>query len=175
MPLELADLPVGLAAIHRKRESDMSTSNETKTRRVGRFIGFFLILVLALGAALLFAPNLMAGKAAINALPADTGVEPPVLRDTAQNSTIIDMAGNKGPVLKGELYDRFRSNSPLSVIEKERPGVDLSWFKTLDKERKHVGFKTYSPNFYYRNSSITRLLEQKNQFSGQSACCSMDR
>lgn len=135
----------------------MSTSSETKPRRVGRFIGIFLALVLALGVALLFAPNLMAGKAAINALPANTGIEPPVLRDTALNTTIIDMAGNKVPVLKDGLYDRFRSNPPLSVIEKERPDLDLSWFKTLDKERKDVGFETYSPNFYYSNSSITAI------------------
>lgn len=43
------------------------------------------------------------------------------------------------------------------MIEKERPDLDLSWFRTLDKERKDVGFETYSPNFYYSNSSITAI------------------
>src|ERR1700750_1949410 len=69
--------------------------------------------------------------------------------------TIIDLAGHQVPVLKDGLYDRFRSNPPLSVIEKERPDIDLSWFKTIQKEKKNVGFTTYSPNFYYSNRSIT--------------------
>lgn len=73
------------------------------------------------------------------------------------HQTIIDLAGHKIPVLKEGLYDRFRSNPPLSVIEKEAPEIDLSWFKTLQKERKEVGFTTYSPNFYYSNSSITAI------------------
>lgn len=42
------------------------------------------------------------------------------------NQTIIDLAGHKVPVLKNGLYDRFRSNPPLSVIEKEAPEIDLS-------------------------------------------------
>ncbi|WP_104383001.1 acetoacetate decarboxylase (ADC) [Sphingobacterium sp. HMA12] len=71
--------------------------------------------------------------------------------------TIIDLAGHQVPVLKDGLYDRFRSNPPLAVIEKERPDIDLSWFKTIQKEKKNVGFTTYSPNFYYSNSSITAI------------------
>lgn len=43
------------------------------------------------------------------------------------NQTIIDLAGHKVPVVKGGLYERFRSNPPLSVIEKEAPEIDLSW------------------------------------------------
>ncbi|KMQ69460.1 acetoacetate decarboxylase (ADC) [Chryseobacterium sp. FH2] len=70
---------------------------------------------------------------------------------------IIDLAGHKVSVLKDGLYDRFRSNPPLPVIEKERPDIDLSWFKTIRKEKKYVGFTTYSPNFYYSNSSITAI------------------
>lgn len=73
------------------------------------------------------------------------------------NQTIIDLAGHKVPVLKNGLYDRFRSNPPLSVIEKEAPEIDLSWFKTIQKQKKEVGFTTYSPNFYYSNSSITAI------------------
>lgn len=79
----------------------MNTSNETNSRRAGRFIGIFLILVLAIGIALLFAPNLVAGKAAINEIPDGATAEPPVLRDVAQESTVIDMAGHKLPVMKG--------------------------------------------------------------------------
>lgn len=71
------------------------------------------------------------------------------------NQTIIDLAGHKVPVLKDGLYDRFRSNPPLAIIEKEAPEIDLSWFKTIQKQKKEVGFTTYSPNFYYSNSSIT--------------------
>lgn len=73
------------------------------------------------------------------------------------NQTIIDLAGHKLPVIKDGLYDRFRSNPPLSVIEKEAPEIDLSWFKTIQKQKKEVGFTTYSPNFYYSNSSITAI------------------
>lgn len=73
------------------------------------------------------------------------------------DSTLINLAEHKVPVLKGGLYDRFRSNPPLSVIAEERPGIDLSWFKTIQKQKKEVGFTTYSPNFYYSNSSITAI------------------
>ena len=73
------------------------------------------------------------------------------------NQTIINLGGHQVPVLKGGLYDRFRSNPPLSVVEKEAPEIDLSWFKTIQKQKKEVGFTTYSPNFYYSNSSITAI------------------
>ena len=73
------------------------------------------------------------------------------------DSTLINLAGHKVLVLKGGLYDRFRSNPPLSVIAEERPDIDLSWFKTIQKQKKEVGFTTYSPNFYYSNSSITAI------------------
>lgn len=72
--------------------------------------------------------------------------------------TIIDLAGHQVPIVKGGIYDRFRSNPPLSVIAEEAPNIDLSWFKTLKKEKKDVGFETYSPNFYYKNSSITAVF-----------------
>ncbi|MGE0283520.1 MAG: acetoacetate decarboxylase (ADC), partial [Rhizobiaceae bacterium] len=42
-------------------------------------------------------------------------------------------------------------------VAEERPDLDLTWFKTLKKEKKEVGFTTYSPNFYYDNSSITAI------------------
>lgn len=76
---------------------------------------------------------------------------------TNTDYTTIDLAGHKVPVVKGGLYDRFRSNPPLSVIAQERPDIDLSWFKTIQKQKKDVGFITYSPNFYYSNSSITAI------------------
>jgi len=81
-----------------------------------------------------------------------------ITMDTIKSKkTIIDLGGHQVPVLKDGLYDRFRSNPPLSVIEKERPDIDLSWFKGIQKEKKEVGFTTYSPNFYYSNSSITAI------------------
>lgn len=72
---------------------------------------------------------------------------------------MIDLAGHPVPVLRDGLYDRFRSNPPLSVIAEERPDIDLSWFETIQKEKKNVGFTTYSPNFYYSNSSITVIYK----------------
>lgn len=78
--------------------------------------------------------------------------------DTADEyHTLIDLAGHEVPLVKGGLYGRFRSNPPLSVIAEERPEIDLTWFRTLKKQRKDVGFETHSPNFYYSNSSITAV------------------
>jgi hypothetical protein len=72
-------------------------------------------------------------------------------------TTTIDIAGHPVPVVKGGLYDRFRSNPPLSVIAAEVPGVDLSWFKGLEKHKVDIGFESYSPNFYYQNSRVTAI------------------
>jgi hypothetical protein len=81
-----------------------------------------------------------------------------IIMDTIKpDQSVIDLVGHKVPVLKDGLYDRFRSNPPLSVIENEAPEIDLSWFKTIQKQKKEVGFTTYSPNFYYSNSSITAI------------------
>jgi hypothetical protein len=74
-----------------------------------------------------------------------------------KSSTQIELAGHQVPVVTGGLYDRYRSNPPLSVIEREAPDVDLSWFKTLKKTRVDVGFETYSPNFYYKDTRITAI------------------
>lgn len=68
--------------------------------------------------------------------------------------SVVDIGGNKVPVTAGGLYDRFRSNPPLSVVAAESPNTDLSWFKTLTKTRRDIGFESYSPNFYYDNSLI---------------------
>lgn len=72
-------------------------------------------------------------------------------------TTQIDIAGLSVPVLKGGLYDRYRSNPPLAVIQAEAPGIDLSWFKGLEKTRVDMGFTSYSPNFYYSNSRFTAV------------------
>jgi len=61
------------------------------------------------------------------------------------------------PVMKGGLYDRYRSNPPLSVVAAESPETDLSWFKTLEKTKVDIGFESYSPNFYYENSRVTAI------------------
>lgn len=74
------------------------------------------------------------------------------------NSSIIDIAGYKVPVVKGGLYDRYRSNPPLHVIQSEAPDVDLSWFKQLKKTKVDIGFESYSPNFYYKNSKVTAVF-----------------
>lgn len=73
-------------------------------------------------------------------------------------TTAIHFAGHEVPVVKGGLYDRYRSNPPLAVIEAEAPDVDLSWFKGLKKEKVDIGFASYSPNFYYRNSRVTAIF-----------------
>jgi hypothetical protein len=79
------------------------------------------------------------------------------LKSTPPNTAMIDIAGNPVPVLAGGLYDRYRSNPPLSVIASEAPDIDLSWFKTLKKTKADMGFESYSPNFYYKNSRITAV------------------
>jgi len=65
------------------------------------------------------------------------------------------LAGQPVPVQAGGLYERFRSHPPLAVIAAEHPELDLSWFKTLPKQQVEIGFTSYSPNYYYRNSKIT--------------------
>ena len=72
--------------------------------------------------------------------------------------TVIDLAGQQVPIVKNGLYDRFRSNPPLSAIASEAPDLDLSWFRQLGKEKVDIGFESYSPNFYYRNSCITAVF-----------------
>lgn len=111
--------------------------------------------VVALGAAALFGPNLVLDEAMLNALPAEAA-RPIGDRDTANTAT-VELAGHDVPVLEGGLYDRYRSNPPLTVVQAERPDIDISWFESIAKERKEVGFTTWSPNFYYDNSSITAI------------------
>ncbi len=72
--------------------------------------------------------------------------------------TTIDIAGHAIPVIAGGLYDRYRSNTPLSVIQSEAPDVDLSWFSTLKREKVDIGFESYSPNFFYKNSRVTAVF-----------------
>lgn len=71
---------------------------------------------------------------------------------------IINIADHDVPVAAGGLYDRYRSNPPLSVIAAEAPELDLSWFKGIKKEKVAIGFDSYSPNFYYKNSKITAVF-----------------
>ncbi len=80
------------------------------------------------------------------------------VQDSLKNTAIVDIAGQPVPVVAGGLYDRFRSNPPLSVVAKESPNTDLSWFKTLTKTKKDIGFVSYSPNFYYENSKVTMVF-----------------
>lgn len=82
----------------------------------------------------------------------------PVLANEAVQYKNIALAGNTVPVVEGGLYDRYRSNPPLSVIEKESPTTDLSWFKTLSKTKVDMGFESWSPNFYYENTLVTAVF-----------------
>lgn len=75
-----------------------------------------------------------------------------------QEMSVVDIAGHQVPVVKDGLYDRFRSNPPLSVIKKEAPDIDLSWFEGIKKAKVDAGFVTYSPNFYYKTSRITGVF-----------------
>ena len=83
---------------------------------------------------------------------------PPLSAQTNTAIATIDIGGNKVPVVAGGVYDRYRSNPPLSVIQSEVPDVDLSWFKQLQKEKVDIGFESYSPNFYYKNSRVTAIF-----------------
>ncbi|MBM7060301.1 acetoacetate decarboxylase (ADC) [Pseudomonas sp. UL073] len=80
----------------------------------------------------------------------------PAPQQAATATTLI--AGHSVPVLAGGLYDRFHSNPPLSVIASEAPDVDLGWFKQLKKTKVDIGFESYSPNFYYKNSKVTAVF-----------------
>jgi hypothetical protein len=111
----------------------------------------------ALGAAALYGPNLIVSKALITEAPGGKTATIPAANLAAADQTMIDLGGHQVPVLKDGLYDKFRSNPPLSVVAGARPDVDLSWFNTLTKQQKDVGFTTYSPNFYYDNTSITAI------------------
>lgn len=78
--------------------------------------------------------------------------------DATPGQATTTIAGQVIPVVAGGLYDRFHSNPPLSVIAKEAPGIDLSWFNGLRKTRVDMGFASYSPNFYYDNSRVTAVF-----------------
>lgn len=80
----------------------------------------------------------------------------PATQQAATATTVI--AGQSIPVLAGGLYDRYHSNPPLSVIASEAPDVDLSWFRELKKTKVDMGFESYSPNFYYKNSKVTAVF-----------------
>lgn len=88
------------------------------------------------GAAALFGPNLALDHASLTTLPPETA-RPPADRDAANTAT-VDLAGHEVPVLEGGLFDRFRSNPPLSVVQGARPELDLSWFEGITKEKKEV-------------------------------------
>lgn len=71
---------------------------------------------------------------------------------------MIDIAGHPVPVVEGGLYDRYRSNTPLPVVAAERPDLDLSWFRTLQRQKVDIGFESWSPSFYYQNSRVTAVF-----------------
>ncbi|WP_230521590.1 acetoacetate decarboxylase (ADC) [Janthinobacterium sp. EB271-G4-7A] len=97
--------------------------------------------------------------AAVSTLMLSIAASPSRAEIPATNTqVIIDIAGHDVPVAAGGLYDRFRSNPPLSVIASEAPQLDLSWFQGIQKEKVAIGFDSYSPNFYYKNRKITAVF-----------------
>jgi len=76
----------------------------------------------------------------------------------AAETVVIKIGNHEVPVVKGGLYDRFRSRPPLSAIAAESPATDLSWFKGITKEKVNIGFESWSPNFYYENSRVTVIF-----------------
>ena len=74
------------------------------------------------------------------------------------HAATVDIAGHSVPVEAGGLYHRFHSNPPMSVIADEAPDIDLSWFRGLKKTKVDMGFESYSPNFYYRNTRVTAVF-----------------
>lgn len=76
----------------------------------------------------------------------------------ADQTRIIQIGEYDVSIREGGLYDRFRSNPPLSVIKQELPSTDLSWFRQLPKNKIDMGFESFSPNFYYDNSLITAVF-----------------
>ncbi|MDN2714107.1 acetoacetate decarboxylase (ADC) [Janthinobacterium sp. SUN120] len=100
-----------------------------------------------------------AAAASVSTLMLSLAANPARAETPAENTpVIIDIAGHAVPVAAGGLYERFRSNPPLSVIASEAPDLDLSWFKGMQKEKVDIGFASYSPNFYYKNRKITAVF-----------------
>ena len=120
-------------------------------------IGAITIGIAAMGGAVLYMPGLIRDDAAINDVESDRSVNVAEQTGPGERNIMIDLAGLDVPIEEGGLYDRFRSNPPLAVVAEERPDLDLSWFQTIEKQKKEVGFTTWSPNFYYSNSSITAI------------------
>jgi hypothetical protein len=88
----------------------------------------------------------------------DTSLPAIATASPATETVVIKIGNNDVPVLKGGLYDRFRSRPPLSVIAAESPATDLSWFNGITKEKMNIGFESWSPNFYYENSRVTAIF-----------------
>lgn len=93
----------------------------------------------------------------MGAMATSVSAQTPVV-GPGQDVTVIDIAGHDVSVVKDGLYDRYRSNPPMSVIEKESPDTDLSWFNTLEKTKVDIGFESWSPNFYYENTKTTAVF-----------------
>lgn len=85
----------------------------------------------------------------------DTSLPATATAAATAETVVIKIGKHDVPVVKGGLYDRFRSRPPLSVIATESPATDLSWFKGITKDKVDIGFETWSPNFYYENSRVT--------------------
>ncbi|WP_205993626.1 acetoacetate decarboxylase (ADC) [Paraburkholderia sp. Ac-20347] len=88
----------------------------------------------------------------------DTSLQATATAAPAAETVVIKIAQHDVPVVKGGLYDRFRSSPPLSVIAAESPATELSWFRGITKDKVDIGFESWSPNFYYANSRVTAIF-----------------
>jgi hypothetical protein len=80
----------------------------------------------ALAAVAIYGPNLLVINALITEAPGGKIATIPAANLAAADQTMIDLSGHQVPVLKDGLYDKFRSNPPLSVVAGARPDVELS-------------------------------------------------
>lgn len=80
------------------------------------------------------------------------------------DSTIIDLAGHKVPVLKGGLYDRFRSNPPLNVIAESSgsSGGNFSWEGATQEQVSNSFFKLVTTESDFVKTLGLTILEGRD-------------
>lgn len=77
----------------------------------------------------------------------------------ADAMTEVEFGGHKVMVPKGGYYDRFRSNPDLDEVARDPAAGNIDWFRRIPKVMvpSRIG-PTWSPNFYYRTSSVQALM-----------------
>ena len=81
------------------------------------------------------------------------------LANTSPAYTEVEFAAQKVRVIKGGYYDRFRSNPDLAAVARDPQAGNTDFFLRFPKQQvpSRVG-PTWSPNFYYRASSVQLLF-----------------